>query len=113
MIGFVAGPVSAKTLDFKCSFPTIVTEDGVSQQNFDLTFVVDTVSGDAFIRGNNGVSPVIVLRGDYATTFLERLTSGAVQTTTVADTGVAVHSGHTILGSSVLSPSQNYGSCRW
>lgn len=109
----IAAPVAAETLEFSCSFPTRATDDGVAQQDFDLTFVVDTVTGDGFIRGNNGIAPVAVLRGDFATTFLERLASGAIQTTTVADTGEAVHSRHTILGGSVLSPSQNYGSCRW
>ncbi len=113
LFGIAAMPASADTLEFVCSFPTRADEDGVASQLFDLTFVVDTVSGDAFIRGNNGVASVAVMRGDFAITFLERLGSGAVQTTTISDTGDAVHSRHTILGVSVMSPSQNYGSCSW
>ncbi|MRU15813.1 hypothetical protein FDP25_10280 [Roseovarius sp. A21] len=109
----IAGPASADTLEFVCDFPRQATDEGVASQDFGMTFVVDTVSGDAFIKGNNGVAPVAVLRGDFAVTFLETLDSGAVQTTTVADTGEAVHSRHTILGGSVMSPSQNYGTCEW
>lgn len=104
---------SAETLEFKCSFPTRATDEGVSKQDFEMTFVVDTISGEAFLRGNNGVAAVAVLRGESATTFVERLASGAIQTTTVTDAGEAVHSRHTIIAGSVLSPSQNYGSCRW
>lgn len=108
-----AMPASADTLEFVCDFPTRADEDGVGSQTFNITFVVDTVSGDAFIRGNNGVAPVVALRGESAITFLERLDSGAVQTTTISDFGAAVHSRHTIMGVSVMSPSQNYGSCSW
>lgn len=106
-------PISAETLEFTCSFPMRATDEGVSKQDFEMTFVVDTISGEAFLRGNNGVAAVAVLRGESATTFVERLASGAIQTTTVTDAGEAVHSRHTIIAGSVLSPSQNYGSCRW
>jgi len=44
-------------------------------------------------------------------TFLEKLTAGVVQTTTVANDGRSVHSRHTIIGKEMV-PSQYYGYCR-
>ena len=96
-----------------CNFPTFHTSNEVEMlksDGFALNFTFDTITNDAFLEGNNGLSPVTLLRGGKGLTFVELLQTGALQSTTVALDGSAVHSRHTIIGSQ-LSPSQYYGSC--
>jgi hypothetical protein len=45
-------------------------------------------------------------------TFIERLDSGAVQTTTIMKGGASVHSRHTMLLDKEIMPSQFYGQCK-
>jgi hypothetical protein len=79
-------------------------------KDFVLEFNRDTVTGDAFMIGNNGLTEVFTIEGEEGVTFLERLLSGTVQTTTIANSNIAVHSRHTII-SGDLVPSQYYGTC--
>ena len=73
-------------------------------------FIVHSNTGEAFIIGNLGLSPVKVLTGTKGITFIEQLDSGAVQSTTVSkSTWKAVHSRHTFIFD--LFPSQYYGAC--
>ncbi|HDY95199.1 MAG TPA: hypothetical protein ENH63_03630 [Sulfitobacter litoralis] len=98
---------------FTCSFPNLHSFDEVrmlKSESFVLKFTFDTATGDAFLEGNVGITPVMLVKGDRGLTFLEHLLSGGVQTTTIALDGKAVHSRHTIIGSQ-LAPSQYYGSC--
>jgi hypothetical protein len=44
-------------------------------------------------------------------TFMEKLTTGVVQTTTIANSGASVHSRHTLLSDNEITPSQYYGRC--
>ena len=101
----------AASLKYKCTFPSYANPDGINDTNdFNLEFVVDTITKEAVMIGNNGFSPVRFLFGNSGVTFSEELPTGAIQTTTIATQGDAVHSRHTlILGD--LVPSQYYGTC--
>ncbi len=98
---------------YVCSFPVYHSSDEIEMSKADdfvLTFTFDTATSDAFLEGNNGVTPVFLSKGSYGATFLEVLQTGAVQSTTVALDGGAVHSRHTMIGGDLV-PSQYYGSC--
>ncbi|MCX8226741.1 MAG: hypothetical protein OTI35_11745 [Sulfitobacter sp.] len=103
----------AEVKKLACTFPTFHTSNEVDMSKsggFALSFAFDTTTNDAFLEGNNGLAPVTLLRGNSGLTFVELLQTGALQSTTVALNGSAVHSRHTIIGSQ-LTPSQYYGSC--
>ncbi|MGG7565533.1 hypothetical protein ACQ5SO_05155 [Rhodovulum sp. DZ06] len=109
-IGFAAR-ADVATLD--CDFTVSCSNGkGCRDESLAMTFRFDTLTGDAFIEGNNGVSPVKLISGLSAETFIEQLGTGAVQTTTVNRTdGSAVHSRHTIL-TGQFAASQFYGACK-
>ena len=104
---------NAEVFTYSCVFETFHERDALirhSANNFSITFRVDSITGDAFIEGNAGISSVEVHTGDSGITFLERIGSGAVQTTTIDFNGVASHSRHTIIFQDLV-PSQYYGTC--
>lgn len=76
-----------------------------------LEFTVDVNSGDAFVVENNGLAKVIAHVGECGVTFLEPLPTGAVQTTTIAKAGAALHSRHSILPNDEFMPAQYEGFC--
>ena len=108
--------VNAALVTFTCDFPNYVTdEDRGTQSNFKLVFEVDTISKKSYMKGNNGISDVLNISGAEGISFIEKLATGAVQTTTVvllpeSQLGNAVHSRHSLI--SGLVPSQNYGFCQ-
>lgn len=77
-----------------------------------LEFTVDVNTGEAFMVGNNGLAKVIAHVGEYGVTFLEPLPTGAVQTTTIAKAGAALHSRHSLLPNGEFVPAQYEGYCR-
>ncbi len=100
------------TLRYFCLFEKFASPDGIEPaKDFTLEFLVETASGNAVMIGNNGFSEQVMVRGRDAITFLERLPTGAVQSTTIADNNQAVHSRHSVILSDLV-PSQYYGSCR-
>ncbi len=107
----VASQSAAEVVRFTCTYPQFAKRSGVQDaQNFVLEFTLDVLMGNAFIVGNNGTSTVDVYQGTRATTFFERLSSGAVQVTVIALDGASAHSRHTIIGDDLV-PSQYYGTC--
>ena len=107
-----SGRAEAGPLRFLCVFDQHVSQEtGHISRDIPLSyeFVVDG-TGHAFAVARN-VYPVEVITGDESITFLEVLESGAVQTTTIHETGRAVHSRHTILFGEFV-PSQYYGTCK-
>ena len=108
--------VNAALVTFTCDFPNYVTEeDRGTQNNFKAVFELDTISKKSYMKGNNGISEVLNIPGAEGISFIERLTTGAVQTTTIvllpeSQLGNAVHSRHSLI--SGLVPSQNYGFCQ-
>jgi hypothetical protein len=105
----------ANAISFDCKFDSVCDPvEGCSNTELSLVFQIDSITGDAFVLGNNGLSAVQIHQGTQGVTFLERLPTGAVQSTTVTtsmpDPGKAVHSRHSVL-SGELIPSQYFGRC--
>ena len=108
--------LNAALVTFTCDFPNYVTDENRgTQNNFKAVFELDTTSKKSYMKGNNGISEVLNIPGAEGISFIERLTTGAVQTTTIvllpeSQLGNAVHSRHSLI--SGLVPSQNYGFCQ-
>jgi hypothetical protein len=103
----------AATDKVTCTFVAFHSQDEVTMQqveDFVLTFQWDTATQDAFVEGNNGLSPVVRINGQGGQTFLEILGTGAVQSTTISEYGTAVHSRNSIILGDVFA-SQYYGKC--
>jgi hypothetical protein len=103
--------VQAETLRWKCDYTSIATPKGLAAEKFALEFALDTVTKKAVIIGNAGMSDVATVGGNQGITFQETLSSGAVQTTTIANDASSVHSRHTMIRGSLM-PSQYYGTCK-
>ena len=104
--------VNAEVLSYYCSYTSYSDEEGLSKSDeFNIEFRYDTVTEDAFMVGNNGLSRVSAIKKDEGMTFLELLSTGAVQTTTIASNNKSVHSRHTLLWGDLM-PSQYYGKCK-
>ena len=110
---FFSNEVSAGEQKITCTFETFHQRDSLLRQkafNFSLGFGWDEDEGSAYVLGNQGRNEVEVVRSPVGITFLEILATGVVQSTTVAPSGDAVHSRHTIIGNDLV-PSQYYGKC--
>ena len=111
----LASPLSAfaNSVSFDCKFELYASQDGLQKaKNFNLKFMMDTVTGKAVIVGNMGMSDVVPFAGEFGITFIEVLSTGAVQSTTITNkTGDAVHSRHTLIQGNEIMPSQYYGKC--
>ncbi|MDH5180253.1 MAG: hypothetical protein OEZ39_09310 [Gammaproteobacteria bacterium] len=109
----VVYPAHAKTITYNCNYSTVSSPKGLEKVKgkFTLKFTVDTVTGKAFVVGNQGLEEVIPqinqMRGGI--TFIEITSSRNVMTTAIDGAGNSVHSRATILD--IIVPSQYYGSC--
>ncbi len=113
-LGFAALATTghAETVEFQCNFNSYSDPQNAAQKtafNFEINW--DTLTGDAFIKGNNGVSKLFAYSGPEAVTFMEPLHAGGVHVTTIKFDGVAAHSRNTIIGATEFAPSQYYGRC--
>ena len=104
-------------LRIECIFDRTASPEGVKKtEHLIPEYTIDTTTKEAFMVGNAGMSKVIMIEGYLGFTLMEYLPTGAVQTTTIANGGYAIHSRHTLLsrGSSKPDavPTQNYGTCR-
>ena len=109
---FYASPASAEVMQLECSFDfSCVKEGECGSSKFEMRFSLDTVTEEAFAVGSGGLSPVRFLSGYGAFSFVEELDSGAVQTTTIAEGGRAVHSRNTVIAG-MIANSQYLGKCR-
>jgi hypothetical protein len=75
-----------------------------------LDFIFDEVTRKGMVFGTNG-SDVDVHIGSLAISFMEKLETGAVQTTVISFAGDSTHSRYTLLSDKDLVPSQYYGQC--
>lgn len=106
-----SSPAGAKTSRWDCLFNLRAAAEGLFKDDFRMEFAYDDVTGKAVMMGNQGVADVEIHMGPSGVTFSEKIVSGVVQTTTVANDGRSVHSRHTIIGKEMV-PSQYYGQCR-
>jgi hypothetical protein len=110
LLGFLPSAM-AKSHTWQCVYTQRASPDGLANDNLSLEFAVDDITGKAVIIGNLGVADVEAHHGSSSVTFIERLNTGVVQTTTIAKDGRSVHSRHTIFGGVKFIPSQSYGQC--
>ena len=79
----------------------------------ETTYIYDDQTKEGLTVGNVGESPVFTYVGTDAISFVEPLSSGGVQTTTIGlKTGQAVYSRHALDPGGGLSPSQVVGLCK-
>lgn len=104
---------SASIFTHSCSFNKFSSPSGlkVSNQPFDMFYLVDSSKDKAYLKGNQGASEVQLIYNSYGWTFIEITGTGNVMTTTIDLFGDAVHSRNTIIDSKIL-PSQYYGKCK-
>jgi hypothetical protein len=106
----VSFPAYGDTMNYKCKFDMSSSPDGLHKEVLSFEYMVDMNTRKAYALGNNASSEVTLHRGLSGLSFIEILTSGAVQTTTVDNHGNAVHSRNTIFLDRIM-PSQFYGRC--
>ena len=100
-------------LTFSCKYPTYSSDEGGLKKDDNMAFelFVDTSTGEAFMKGNAGMSKLELHIGEEAWTFSDKLATGAVQTVTILkDSLVSVHSRHSVVLGGFI-PSQYYGKC--
>jgi hypothetical protein len=103
---------SAKMSTWTCLYSRIANANGARDgQSLELTFEIDDATGKASITSDAGTSNVGLIAGKDGLTFIQALSSGAIQATTIDTSGKSVHTRHTLLNG-LLVPSQSYGSCR-
>jgi hypothetical protein len=102
----------AETLTFECNYPVFSDKDGSHKVkgSFDLTFVVDTENGAAYVLGSQGSEKVHFLSTEGGVSFIEITGSNNLMTTTIDKSGDTVHSRNTIINGAIV-PSQYYGNC--
>ena len=111
-VAMISSHAAAEAIEYVCTFTVQASVEGLQPAgNFKFSLTLDSLTGDAFMTGNNGVSQVFSHRQGDTVSFLEPLASGAINTTTVIGSGDAVHSRHVVFGADDLFPSQYYGTC--
>jgi hypothetical protein len=107
----VYGTATAKDYRWSCTYSDKSSPAGIeTDAHLQLDFVFDDVTRKAIVFGTNG-SDVDVHIGSLAISFMQKLETGAVQTTVILFGGDSTHSRHTLLSDKDLVPSQYYGQC--
>jgi hypothetical protein len=101
----------AKSYRWTCVYTQVASPKGLASERFNLELAFDDITGKAVIIGNQGVAEAEAHIGPLGVTFMEKLSGGVVQTTTLAKGGRSVHSRHTIIGGEIV-PTQYYGQCK-
>ena len=89
---FAASNVRAEIKTFVCDYPTWSDEEGnhPSKNPFVLTFILDSETSKAYLKGNLGTEDVQVVSGGSSITFVEITDTGNVMTTTIDVDGGAL-----------------------
>jgi hypothetical protein len=107
----VYGTAVAKDYRWSCTYSEKASQAGIETDvNLHLDFAFDDVTRKAMVFGTDG-SDVDVHMGSSAISFMQKLETGAVQTTVIAFGGDSTHSRHILLSDKDLVPSQYYGRC--
>jgi hypothetical protein len=73
---------TAKSYRWSCTYTKYASPEGLkSASDFKMEFAFDDVTGKAVMLGNNGFTDVDVHVGTSAISFMEKLETGAVQST--------------------------------
>ena len=104
---------AAKGYRWSCTYTKTASPDGVLEKNFKFEFAYDDITRKGVVLGSTGQANVDVHVGGAAISFMEKLETGAVQTTIISSTGHSVHSRHSVLSEKdgKMVPSQSYGKC--
>jgi hypothetical protein len=107
----VYGTATAKDYRWSCTYSEKVSPAGVETDAYlHLDFAFDDVTRKAMVFGTDG-SDVDVHMGSLAISFMQKLETGAVQTTVISFAGDSTHSRYILLSDKDLVPSQYYGQC--
>ena len=101
IIILAALPFSAEAKRFKwdCTYSKYASPEGVKNiGDFKIEFAFDDITEKAVMIGNNGLADLDIHAGSYGVTFMEKLRTGAVETTTITNNGSSIHSRHTTTG---------------
>jgi hypothetical protein len=91
---------------WSCTYSEKASPAGIETDAYlKLDFTFDDVTRKAMVLGSDG-SDVDVHMGSLAISFMEKLETGAVQTTVISFAGDSTHSRHTLLSDKDLVPSQ-------
>ena len=97
---------------WSCTYSEKASPAGIETDAYlKLDFTFDDVTRKAMVLGSDG-SDVDVHMGSLAISFMEKLETGAIQTTVISLAGDSTHSRHTLLGDKDFVPSQYYGQCK-
>jgi len=100
----VYGTATAKGYRWSCTYSDKASPAGIeTDAHLKLDFIFDDVTRKAMMLGNNW-SDVYVHIGSLAISFMEKLETGAVQTTVILFAGDSTHSRHTLLSDKDLVP---------
>jgi len=110
----------AEVIKWDCNYPIFTSLDGLQKTSKTFAFKInlDTIDRRAFMEGSIGLSELIIHVGTDSISFMEKLASGAVQTTTInVDNGESIHSRNTILrdyknDKKVFVATQYFGNCK-
>jgi hypothetical protein len=102
---------AAKDFRWSCTYSKTASPDRLQEKNFKFEFTYDDLSRKGVVLGSTQADADVHV-GSAAVTFMEKLESGAVQTTTISSTGDSVHSRHSVVSEDgKMIPSQSYGKC--
>jgi hypothetical protein len=108
----IYGTAMAKDYRWSCTYSEKASPAGIETDAYlKLDFTFDDVTRKAMVLGSDG-SNVDVHMGSLAVSFMEKLETGAIQTTVISLAGDSTHSRHTLLGDKDFVPSQYYGQCK-
>jgi hypothetical protein len=111
LLSYGATLAAAKGFRWSCTYSKTASPDGVQEKNFKFEFTYDDVTRKGVVLGSTQ-SNADVHVGNAAITFMEKLETGAVQTTIISSTGDSVHSRHSVVREDgKMIPSQSYGKC--
>jgi hypothetical protein len=106
-------PSYSELLKFDCEYPVYSSEDAHGKkgyEDFELEFMLDTITEKAFLVGNNGMSEVTFVPNEKGWSFIETTGTGNITATTITQQFKSVHSRNTILTNLVAT--QYYGDCK-
>src|SRR5262245_19893660 len=102
----VPGTATAKDYRWSCTYSDKASQSGLeTEAHLHLDFVFDDVTRKGMVFSTNG-SDVDVHMGSLAISFVEKLETGAIQTTVISFAGDSTHNRHTLLSDKDLVPSQ-------
>jgi hypothetical protein len=96
LVSYETTLAAAKGYRWSCTYSNTASPDGVKLKSFKFEFAYDDLTRKGVVIGATPAN-VDVHIGGAAISFMEKLETGAVQTTTISFKGDSVHSRHSVL----------------